>query len=364
MNDHIPVKLLENLIAMRILMVADPMLPVPPKHYGGIERVIDMLIREYTRIGHEVLLVAHPDSDTGGELVALPGLSWESKVDMGRNALLIARHALRFRADLVHSFGRLAQLLPLMPFRIPKIMSYQREPDLHGIAMAARLSRNKSLIFTGCSDYISNRIGDVAHVRTIYNGVPLSVFNFQPAVAADAPLVCLGRIERIKGVHNAIDIAIRSGRRLVIAGNIPEGDEHRRYFSQQVEPFLGRQIEYVGPVDDVQKNVLLGGAAALVMAIEWNEPFGIVMAESLACGTPVLGTPLGAIPEIVTHGVNGFVARTNEELAEFVSELSAVSREACRATCANRFADRVVAKEYLKLYSRMSAPRLDISAVA
>jgi glycosyltransferase involved in cell wall biosynthesis len=349
---------------MRILMIADPMLPVPPKHYGGIERIIDMLIREFTRIGHKVLLAAHPDSLTGGELAALPGLSWESKIDVGRNALTVARLARKFRPDLVHSFGRLAQLLPLMPFRIPKIMSYQREPGLNGIAMAARLSRSESLIFTGCSDYISNRIGNVAIAKTIYNGVPLSVFNFEPAVAADAPLVFLGRIESIKGVHNAIDIAIRSGRRLVIAGNIPEGEEHRQYFAQQVRPFLGTQIKYVGPVDDGQKNALLGSAAALVMAIEWNEPFGIVMAESLACGTPILGTPLGAVPEIITHGVNGFVARENDDLAGYVSKLSTLPRDVCRATCADRFADRIVADEYLKLYSMMTNVRPKISVAA
>jgi glycosyltransferase involved in cell wall biosynthesis len=229
-------------------------------------------------------------------------------------------------------------------------MSYQREPYLPGIARAARLARRDTLLFTGCSDYIANQIASVASAKTVYNGVPLNKFTFRESVAEDAPLVFLGRVERIKGAHNAIEIAKQSDRRLIIAGNIPQEPEHQAYFATQVKPFLNERIQYVGPVNDEQKNTLLGEALALVMAIEWNEPFGIVMAEALACGTPILGTPCGAVPEVVTDGVNGFVRNTCQELAGCIGMLTDKFRSASRRECELRFSDEVIAKFYLQTY--------------
>ena len=338
---------------MRLLIVADPMLPVPPRHYGGIERIIDMLCREYVSRGHEVLLVAHPESHTSGELVALPGLSFRKKTDLIKNSLTIARATSQFKPHVVHSFGRLIQLLPLFPLKVSKIMSYQREPHLPGIARATQLARKGSLLFTGCSDYISKQLVTVAPARTVYNGVPLETFTFRESITDDAALVFLGRLEQIKGVHNAIEIARSSGRRLIIAGNIPSGSEYELYFRERVEPFLDDRIEYIGPVDDSQKNKLLGEALALVMAIEWNEPFGIVMAEALACGTPILGTPLGAVREVVQHGVNGVIAPTSAALSKLVPDLLQISRAECRHSCVERFSDRSVADSYLTLYGEM-----------
>lgn len=337
---------------MRLLLIADPMIPVPPLHYGGIERIIDMLCREFTRLGHEVCLVAHPDSRTNAKLVPLPGLSPASRIDIVKNMWVIARETRRFRPDLVHSFGRLAQLLPLLPLKLPKIMSYQREPHVVGIARAARLAKTGSLLFTGCSDYITDQIKAVGPAATVYNGVPLRNFDFCPSVGDDAPLVFLGRIERIKGVHNAIEIANLSGRRLLIAGNIPEESEHREYFRSCVEPNLNDRVRYIGPVNDSQKNELLRDALALVMAIEWNEPFGIVMAEAFACGTPILGTPRGAVPEVVTDGLNGFVRLTNHELADCVNKVTPSHRTAARLQCEQRFTDEVIANAYLGIYSK------------
>jgi glycosyltransferase involved in cell wall biosynthesis len=207
------------------------------------------------------------------------------------------------------------------------------------------------LLFTGCSDYIASQIASVATAKTVYNGVPLSKFEFRATVADDAPLVFLGRVERIKGVHNAIEIAKLSGRRLLIAGNIPQEPEHQAYFETQVKPFLNDRIQYVGPVNDEQKNKLLGEALAFVMAIEWNEPFGIVMAEALACGAPILGTPRGAVPEIVTDGVNGFIRTTNQELAACIGMFSCELRLAARRECELRFSDNVIANSYLQTYS-------------
>lgn len=335
---------------MRIVLVADPMIAVPPKHYGGIERIIDMLCREYVRLGHEVVLIARPDSSTAGKLIPLPGLRYDSPLDMIKNAWAISKLAWDFNPDVVHSFGRLVQLMPLLPTRFTKVMSYQREPGLKGIARANCLARRGTLLFTGCSDYISRQISSVGTARTIYNGVPLDRYQFRDEVASDAPLVFLGRIEKIKGPHNAIEIAKRAGKRLIIAGNVPDGQQHREYFELQIRPQLCESIEYIGPVDDQQKNVLLGKALALVMAIEWNEPFGIVMAEALACGTPVIGTPHGAVPEVVIDGKTGFVRQSIDQLITCVNELPAISRLHCRQHCDQYFSDQSVVSSYLSAY--------------
>ena len=178
----------------------------------------------------------------------------------------------------------------------------------------ARLLAGSSIHFTGCSLRLIDEVQTLGSWRVIYNAVPVDRFRYAPRVSPEAPLVFLGRLEHIKGVHLAIDVAHRTGRRLVIAGNIP--DEHKDYFKYQVLPHVDEHhIRYVGPVDDRQKSDLLAGAAALLMPVLWDEPFGIVMAEALACGTPVIGLRRGSVPEVVDDGVTGFVCDDEDQMA-------------------------------------------------
>jgi glycosyltransferase involved in cell wall biosynthesis len=336
---------------MRILITADPMLPVPPRLYGGIERIIDALVRGLVARGHSVTLAAHRDSEVPCRLVAYGGLTAERRVDTVRNAWTVTRGALE-RQDLVHSFGRLAYLTALLPTAVPKIMSYQRHPALAQVHRAVRLARPGTLMFTGCSEYITRQIRPLAPATTVYNCVPLERYAFQGGVAHDAPLVFLGRVERIKGVHTAIQVARASGRALVIAGNVPPG-EGEEYFEREVAPLVdGDQIRFVGAVDDAQKNALLGTAAALLMPIEWDEPFGIVMAEALACGTPVIGFRRGAVPEVVEDGRTGFVVDTPEQMAAAVGRIREIERRAC--PCEARFSADVIVDQYERLYTRFA----------
>ena len=330
---------------MHIAITADPMIPVPPLLYGGIERIIDMLARGYEERGHTVTLFAHRDSNTAGRLVPYGGEHPSKLLDVARNTVSISRLAVN-RPDVLHSFGRLATLLPLLPLGIPKIMSYQREPTLRQIERAAKLAKRDTLAFTGCSNHIADKIRPFAPSTAVFNGVPLDTYTFQPEVDADAPLVFLGRIERIKGTHTAIEIANTSGRRLVIAGNVSDD----AYFEREVKPHLSDRVEYIGPVDDIQKNELLGRALAFLMPIEWEEPFGIVMAEALACGTPIIGTPRGSVPEIVLEGRTGFVREDAAGMAEAVDALHQLNRTSCRQDCEDRFSDKVIVDAYLDLY--------------
>jgi len=335
---------------MRLLVIADPELPVPPRFYGGIERVIALLVDGLVARGHEVTLVAHADSHTSARLVAYrsggPGVA-----SAPRRATSIARAALRHRPQVIHSFGRLATLGPVLPWRVPKVMSYQREITPRTVRWASRLAHG-TLSFTGCSRRLIEPVADLARWHVIYNAVPVARYAFTGVVPGDAPLVFLGRFERIKGPHIAIDVARRAGRRLVMAGPILPDETAQSYFRDEIQPHIdGHAVSYVGPVDDEQKSALLQSAAALLMPVLWDEPFGIVMAEALACGTPVLGLARGAVPEVVADGLTGIVAKDADGLVAAVLRVSSLSRAACRAAAETRFSPAALVDAYEEVYA-------------
>ncbi len=346
---------------LNIVITADPYIPVPPTTYGGIERVIDFLVRGLLARGHRVTLIAHPESRTDAELVPYGCPPHANRSARLRELLQVSGALLKRRKqlDVVHSFGRLAALVPLLPKRrIAKLQSYQRDGiPWRSVQHAVRLAGD-SIRFTACAAHMFEKPGERStrhgHWHAIFNGVDLSHFDFVPSVAPDSPLVFLGRIEPIKGTHNAIALARATGRRLVIAGNRVESEQGRRYFDEQVEPFLdGDRVQYVGAVNDKQKNELLGSAAALLMLIEWDEPFGIVMAEAMACGTPIVGLARGSVPEVVKNGVNGFVAANLAEAERSIDRLAAISRHDVRKACEHRFSNRTIVDQYEAIYREL-----------
>jgi glycosyltransferase involved in cell wall biosynthesis len=330
---------------LRIAVIADPYLPVPPPGYGGIERIIDFLINHLLENGHEVILVAHQDSKVSVPLI--PFSDQNSKLKHLYNTITINKLK-RFKPDIIHNFGRLAYLIPFLRSDIPKIMSYQREPTLSQIKKAVLLSKVGTLSFTGCSDYISNQIKPIADAVTIYNGFPLHTYNPNFDLDKDAPLVFLGRLEHIKGVHVAIEVAIKSNKRLIIAGNIPDGESE--YFKTQIEPHLSEHIQYLGTVNDGQKNEMLRNASALLMPILWNEPFGIVMAEAMACGTPVIGLNRGSVPEVIQDNITGFICLDVEEMVIKVAKIKTLSREKVYENAMLKFSSKEIADQYIQLY--------------
>ncbi|MDY7024129.1 MAG: glycosyltransferase, partial [Cyanobacteriota bacterium] len=188
----------------------------------------------------------------------------------------------------------------------------------------------------------------------IHNCVEPEKFTFKPDVAEDAPLVFLSRIERIKGAHTAIKVAQKTGRPLLIAGNYSTTGEAGSYWENEILPHLGKNgIEYVGTVNDEQKNELLGQAAAMIVPIEWEEPFGIVFAESLACGTPVISCPRGALPEIVRPGIDGYLINTVEEACTAVENLPKIDRYNCRQRVEECFSTSAIVDRYEQLYQTL-----------
>jgi glycosyltransferase involved in cell wall biosynthesis len=340
---------------VRIFMTVDPYIPVPPSGYGGIERVVDMLVRTLIQRGHDLTLLAHPDSRTPARLIpygrpphvgAIPRTT-----ELAQAAAAIWRHR---RADVIHSFGRLAALLPVLPLRdVIKVQSYQRDCiPWPSVARATALA-GPSLAFTGLSSamYGGKPAGGVGRWTTVPNGVETSKYTCRSSVAPDAPLMFLGRIEAIKGTHHAIAIARGAGRRLIIAGNRPAGADHARYFEQEIAPHIdGARVTYVGEVDDRQKDTWLGQSAALLMPIDWEEPFGIVMTEALACGTPVIAFRRGSVPDVIRDGVNGFSCATVAEAIEAVRRLPEIDRAAVRADCEARYDVDELVSQYERVY--------------
>ena len=346
---------------LRLMLTADPELPVPPRLYGGIERIIALLADGLAARGHDVTLVAHRDSATSGRLV--PYTRTDSRAtSLFANATTIGAAALRHRPHVIHSFGRLASLAAVWPLRRPLVMSYQRVITPRSVVWGKRLG-GRRLAFTACSDRMLEGVRHLVPWRVIHNAVDTARYRFAPKVAADAPLVFLGRVEHIKGPHLAIEVARRTGRRLVIAGNVPE--EHRTFFDEQVRPHVdGDRIRYVGPVDDAAKSALLSTSSALLMPILWEEPFGIVMTESLACGTPVIGMARGALPEIVANGVTGAACRDTDGLVQAVVGIDRLDRSACRQSAEARFSQPVLVDAYEALYRELAAVPLASPRVA
>jgi glycosyltransferase involved in cell wall biosynthesis len=340
---------------VQILLTVDPYLPVPPRLYGGVERIVSGLIAKLRQRGHTIGLVAHPESTAPVDYFA----GWncvapDSSIAHVRNSLTLLKASREFEPVLIHSYSRLAYLSPLLLGRIPKIMSYGRHTGGNQIKFAVAIA-GKSLTFTGCSKFIANMglpYGGAWHA--IYNFIDLDFYGFAPHVACDSPLVFLSRIDQIKGAHVAIEVAKKTKRRLIIAGNHGERGGELRYWKEVIEPELGRNgIEYVGPVDDSAKTALLQSALAMLVPIQWDEPFGLVFAEALACGTPVISCPRGALPEIVRHGVEGFLINSVDEACEAVHKVGIIDRRDCRRRAETMFSAEEITNQYEALYASL-----------
>ena len=332
-----------------ILLLVDPPIPIPPATYGGIERVVHLLAEGLKKKGYAVTLFCHPESTCDVNRKGYHALGNDMRSQL-RNFGSIYSHLVLNRYDLIQSFANPDFLLPLWPLGMPVIQSFQSFPYWPSFLKRVRAVPRKNVHFTVCGHHMVKSFEEIAPTKAIHNGVNIMQYDFQPEVQPDAPFVFLGRLTPIKGAHTAIRIARRTGRKLVIAGNIPEQESARAYFQKEIEPELDDRIMFVGPVDDTQKNFLLGTAAALLMPIEWDEPFGIVMAEALACGTPVIGFSRGSVPEIVRQGITGACCDSEEMMVEAARQVDSFNRQACRADAETRFDFDKLTEDYIELY--------------
>ena len=344
---------------MRIAVTVDPYIPVPPTEYGGIERTVDYMCRGLLEKGHQVTLFAHPESQVSAALIPYGKPPHLGIVNRIRELQQLGEGLWRRRKefDIVINWGRLAALLPLLPIRsLPKIQRYCRgEVPWRSVRIATKIAGD-SIVFAGASESVYSESGKVkaGEWETVYDGVELDRYSFVPTVPSNAPLVFVGRVCPVKGPHTAIAVAKATQRKLIIAGNREATTDDPTYFERAIEPHLdGHLISYIGPVNDQQKNQLLGQAAALLFPTAFKEAFGIVMAEAMACGTPVIGSGEGSVPEVIDDGKTGFVCHSLADYIEAVRGVSFLDRGVVRRTCEMRFNSHQIVDQVEALCRRL-----------
>jgi glycosyltransferase involved in cell wall biosynthesis len=343
---------------VKVLLIMDPFIKVPPDQYGGIERVVADLGNGLARRGHDVTLWAAPGSRLDGRVEAFGREGEWTRWSNARNVLTLAARFLRAAArfDIIHNFGRLAYLAPILARDLPKVQTYMRTVNPANMATARRLGARR-LHYTAVSAAIRDTAGGGGDWSVIYNcAVPERYPFVGDTDPATAPLVFLGRLDRCKGAHHAIDVAQRLRRRLIIAGNVSPLAHEQIYFEQELAPRIdGDLVTYVGPVADEQKRSLLGQAAAMLMPIEWDEPFPVVLPESMLCGTPLIAFRRGGVPEGIDHGRTGFLCDSVDEMTALVRCVPKIDRAAVRAEAVRRFSDQTVIDDYERLYRHLRA---------
>lgn len=339
---------------MRIGIVSPPWIPVPPVKYGGTELVVDLLARGLAAAGHEVVLwttgdatcpverrafFAEPPTPIGAVAIELAHVI--TAYDQMRDVDIVHDHTVSgvFAADAV----------------APMVVTHHGPFTAAFAPVARRLGDRAALVAISHSQAATAGPGVAVH-SVIHHGVDVERI---PVGSGDGGYVAfLGRMNPDKGVHQAIDIARRAGIPIKVAAKCRE-DAEREYFETEIRPRLGADAEYLGELGDTDKHALLGGALALVNPIQWPEPFGLVMVEALACGTPVVATPWGAAPEIVTDGRTGYLRTDVRGLAASLAHVAAIDRRSCRSSAERHFSMARMVHDHERLYSRLVGSRIE-----
>ncbi len=334
---------------MRIGLVAPPWLPVPPPAYGGTETVLDTLARGLKAAGHEPVLFTVGTSTVPVDIRWLYADAMREQMNWTAPELrhvLEAYESLR-DCDVIHDHTTAGPIIAERNATVPvAVTSHNRFNEFTNPIFAAAPSVAKVAISRSHASYAEG----FPIARVIHHGVDPDRF---PVGNGDGDyFLFLGRVNPDKGIDRAIALAKAAGVRLKIAAKMGE-DAEIRFFDEVVKPQLDDRIEYLGEVGGDDKLALLGGATALLNPIRWPEPFGMVMIEAMACGTPVLVSPCGAAPEIVTHGLNGFLCADNEQFLQAIANVGELSRAACRASVEFDFSAQRMTADHLELYSSL-----------
>ena len=343
---------------MRIAQVAPLWERVPPPAYGGIELVVGLLTDELVRRGHEVTLFASGDSITQAKLESVhpqalrldPNVKEYGIYEMLQLSRVYERAG---EFDIIHSHMGCSALPYANLVKTPTVHT------LHGVFTP---DNEKMFVHARSQPYISISNAqreprlNLNCVATVYNGIDPSIYEFHQEPQDPPYLAFVGRISPEKGPHLAIEIAKRSGWHLKMAGKVDVVDVE--YFEQEIKPHIdGTQIEYLGEANHDQKSALMGGAVATLFPITWREPFGLVMVESMATGTPVIAMALGSTPEVIAHGQTGFLCNNVEEFIAAIAKANQLNRYACRQHVLNHFSVQRMTDGYEAVYQQMLTQR-------
>jgi len=354
-----PLKSVSMRKGMRIAQIAPLSESVPPQLYGGTERVVATLTDELVRQGHEVTLFASGDSSTNATLV--PACPASLRLSGSPDPLAIHLHMIETVAQRANDFDILHFHIAPLHFSVARRLGTPHVTTLHGRLdlppIAPLYSEFADLPFVSVSDAQREPLPRQNWVDTVYHGLPARELSFRPEPGSY--LAFLGRIAREKRVDRAIAIAQACGCPLKIAAKVDPSDV--LYFKSEIEPLLSHPlIEYIGEIGEADKGDFLGHARALLFPIDWPEPFGLVMIEALACGTPVVAYRGGSVAEIIDHGVTGFVVEDLEQAIAATRHADTLDRRACREAFDNRFSVTRMADDYLRIYAQLVARAADV----
>ena len=344
---------------MRIAQVAPLYESVPPKQYGGTERIVSYLTEELIRQGHDVTLFASGDSETAARLIPVCHrslrLDERSMDQLAHHVLLLEQVSQRaYEFDVIHFHIDYLHFPVSRLLRIPHVTTLHGRLDIPDLAPLYNEFRETPVV--SISNSQREPVPCANWQATIYHGLPEDLLRFRSE--AGKYLAFLGRICPEKRVDRAIEIAKRTGIPLKIAAKVDPVD--KRYFKRVIEPLLRDSpiAEWVGEISDRQKDEFLGNAYALVFPIDWPEPFGLVMIEALACGTPVIAYEGGAVAEVIEEGRTGFIVTELEDAIEAVRRVPDLSRARCRQVFEKRFTATRMARDYVKVYMRIVDRRM------
>jgi glycosyltransferase involved in cell wall biosynthesis len=347
---------------MRIAQIAPIPERVPPKKYGGTERVIYYLTEELVRLGHDVTLFASGDSVTSAKLVSVVpkalrempnekdiyGFNVNSLLNMG------LAYSMQDQFDVIHDHNAHMGLPTGNISQTPVVMTWHGPYDEE---MNRYFSMLNKPYLVSISDAQAERAPGLSFAGTVYNGLPMEHYPFS-ATHKDY-LLYVGRIDREKGVHHSIDAAIRLNRKMIIAAKLDDQvPSIKKYFDEEVKPRLEKYpdlLQWIGEVDEETRNELMKNATCFLHAVTWPEPFGLALIEAMACGCPVVAFNQGSIPEIIEDGKTGFIVEGVDGMVSAIKKIDQIDRAYCREYSINTFSARRMAQGYLEVYERVIA---------
>ncbi|MFC1862001.1 glycosyltransferase family 4 protein [Chloroflexota bacterium] len=346
---------------MKIAMVMPPWFKIPPEGYGGIEIIVSLLTDGLVKKGHEVTLFTISESQSKARIFTVFNEEMKSYLDRPPSSFLniALTHTLasyfeiaKGNYDIIHDHTWKEGLACASFMSIPIVHTLHSPIDEENRRFYSLFRDHPGIYFITISDFQQSCLPGLNYAATVYNSIEFSKYPFSEE--KEDFFFYMGRFNAEKAPHLACEVASKLGKKLILAGKVHEEAE-RTYFDQYIKPYLNDNISYIGELGhwSEEKMRLFSRAKAYLYPIQWDEPFGITMAEAIACGTPVVTFKKGAAPEVIAHGVTGFVVETMEEFIEALEHIDEISPQECRKRAESMFTSRAMVDNYERAYLKI-----------